>query len=260
MKKWRLLDLEIFNAFTNMACDEVIYNARISDEVSNTIRFYRWEPSAVSIGKNQSVSAEVDVKACESLGVDVVRRITGGGAVYHDRDGEITYSIVVKQDEGGIPFDVDGSFRKLCQGIIYALSQIGLKAEHGVHHCPSIFVKNRKISGNAQARSKGVILQHGTILLDYDPELMYTVLRVREGIKKDKVVQSVFQKVTTIKEEVSTSRTGFKMEVVKDYLIEGFKKSFDVDFEVGDLTSSEREELPASVKKFSSREWLYRIE
>ncbi|MHC1591226.1 MAG: lipoate--protein ligase family protein, partial [Candidatus Helarchaeales archaeon] len=172
MKKWRLIELETHDAFTNMAIDEVIFNARIQDEVPNTIRFYRWKPSAVSIGKNQSLSAEVNLAACEELGIDVVRRITGGGAVYHDYEGEITYSIIAREGEE-VPSDIDESFRKLCKGIILALQKLGLEAEHGVFHCPSIFVKNRKISGNAQARRKGVVLQHGTILLDYDPSLMY---------------------------------------------------------------------------------------
>ena len=257
MNKWRFLDLETYDGFTNMAIDEVIFKARINDEVPNTIRFFRWKPSTVTIGRHQSLSAEVDVDACKRLGIDVVRRITGGGAVYHDYQGEITYSVIAKQDEEQIPADVDESFMKLCQGIIFALSKLGLEASHGKVHCPSIFVNNRKISGNAQARSKGVVLQHGTILLEYDPDLMYTVLRVREGTKKEKVVQSVYQNVTTVHQELGENP---KMEVIKGYLVEGFEKAFDIDFQVGELTDFEQDRLQASVEKFSSKKWLYRIE
>ena len=163
-------------------------------------------------------------------------------------------------EKGEVGFlTIDESFVKLCQGIIFALSKLGLNAEHGVHHCPSIFVKQRKISGNAQVRRKGVILQHGTILLDYNPDLMYSVLRVREGIKKEKVVRSVYQKVTTIKQELPDLRD-IKMDLVKDYLIEGFRTAFKVDFEVGDLIPSEHAQLNASIEKFRSKEWQNRIE
>ncbi|MHA1143771.1 MAG: lipoate--protein ligase family protein [Candidatus Helarchaeota archaeon] len=258
MNKWRLIDLSTHDAFTNMAIDEVIFNARIQDEVPNTIRFYRWKPSAVSIGRNQSVAVEVDVDACKSLGIDIVRRITGGGAVYHDYEGEITYSIIAREGEG-IPKDIDESFRKLCRGIILALRKLGLEAEHGVFHCPSIFVKNRKISGNAQVRKKGVILQHGTILFDYDPSLMYSVLKVRDGVKKEKVVRSVYQKVTTIKQEIS-DKSKIKMDLVKKYLVDGFQEAFNVSFEVGNLEVFEKNRLHQSIEKFSSKKWLYRIE
>ena len=92
MTTWRLLKLKVNDAFANMAIDEAIVNARVEGLVSNTIRFYQWEPSAISIGRFQDVFNEVQVETCRRLGVDIVRRISGGGTVYHDVEGEITYS------------------------------------------------------------------------------------------------------------------------------------------------------------------------
>ena len=91
MDTWRLLSLETNNAFMNMAIDEAILTARIDGKVPNTLRFYRWQPSAVSIGKNQIPDVELYLDACKQQGVDVVRRISGGGTVYHDFEGEVTY-------------------------------------------------------------------------------------------------------------------------------------------------------------------------
>ena len=106
MTNWRLINLATHDAFSNMAIDEAILNARLRNEVPNTLRFYRWKPSTVSIGKNQSISTEANIYECEKAGVDIVRRITGGGAVYHDYEGEITYSIIVKQEKD-IPFETE---------------------------------------------------------------------------------------------------------------------------------------------------------
>ncbi|MFX0132563.1 MAG: biotin/lipoate A/B protein ligase family protein [Candidatus Hodarchaeota archaeon] len=256
MDKWRLIDLDTYDGYTNMAIDEAILNARIENKVPNTLRFYRWFPSTCSIGKNQSISNEVDLNACKELGFKIVRRISGGGAVFHDYNGEITYSIIANQTDL-IPRNIDESFRKLCQGIIIALSKIGLKAYHGKSHCPSIFVNNRKISGNAQTRRKNVILQHGTILLDYDPELMYTVLLVREGHKREKVISSVFQKVTTIKEEIKKS---IKINQIKEFLIEGYKEVFGDNFQRGILTDYELEMAKKlRNEKYLTDEWNFKI-
>ena len=256
MSDWRLINLATNDAFSNMAIDEAILNARLRNEVPNTLRFYRWNPSAVSIGKNQSISAEANIEECNKADIDIVRRITGGGAVYHDYKGEITYSIIVKQEKD-IPFETDLSYIKLCKGIIIALSKIGLNAYHGKHHCPSIFIDKRKISGNAQSRRGGIILQHGTILSDYDPELMYTYLRVREGIKKEKVVHSVYQKVTTIKNELDTAINYDEFEKI---LIESFEEAFKTKFKIEELTNSEKDEVKRLKKeKFMKKEWNFKI-
>jgi len=101
MQTWRLIPLETNNAFMNMAIDEAILIARTAEKVPNTLRLYRWQPSTVSVGKNQNSDAEVYLDACKALGIDVIRRISGGGAVYHDFEGEVTYSIIAKTSDMG---------------------------------------------------------------------------------------------------------------------------------------------------------------
>ncbi|MHA1248848.1 MAG: lipoate--protein ligase family protein [Candidatus Helarchaeota archaeon] len=253
--KWRLIDLETYNAYWNMAIDEAILEARIADLVPNTFRLYRWKPSAVSIGRHQSMRDEVDIENCKKLNVDYVRRISGGGAVYHDYYGEITYSIVAKESD--LPRDIDESFKILCKGIINTLGKFGLEAMHGKFHCPSIFVGNRKISGNAQARRKGVILQHGTILLDYNPELMYTVLKVKRPDFKPKLVKSVYQKITTIKNEINEIPD---IEKFKRSLIEGYEKAFNIKFPPAQKLLSEEMKIAQELveTKYSTDEWNFK--
>ena len=179
MKDWRLIPLEVKDGYWNMALDEATLEHVIGKKSSFTLRFYKWDPSTVSIGRNQSLSAEVEMNVAKNSGYNVVRRITGGGAVFHDREREITYSIVCS-----IKFleDLDAhttleQFEIIETGIVNGLRFYGLNPEKGVIHCPAIFLDGKKFSGNAQVRRKGYILQHGTILLDLNPEMMYSVLK-----------------------------------------------------------------------------------
>src|SRR3989337_1298006 len=99
MTAWRLTKLEVNDAFTNMAVDEAIVNARIENHAPNTLRLYQWKPSAVSVGRFQDISNEVHADNCRQHGVNIVRRLTGGGTGYHDSQGEITYSLIAKEED-----------------------------------------------------------------------------------------------------------------------------------------------------------------
>ena len=182
MGVWRLLKLEMGDAFTNMAVDEAIMRARIENSTPNTLRFYRWNPSAVSIGRFQNLINEVHVENCRAHNVDIVRRITGGGAVYHDSQGEITYSVIAKTtDLGCADLDMLSAYQKICSGLNEAVRILGAKAEFrppDPKRCPNLTIKGRKFSGNAQSCKKGILLQHGTFLLDIDHEKMFTFLKV----------------------------------------------------------------------------------
>ncbi|MFX1487821.1 MAG: biotin/lipoate A/B protein ligase family protein, partial [Promethearchaeota archaeon] len=94
MKMWRYIPIEVGTGFWNMALDEALLELAIDKKSPNTLRFYKWKPSTASIGRNQSLSNEIDVEYSKKKGFSIVRRITGGGAVFHDEKREITYSII----------------------------------------------------------------------------------------------------------------------------------------------------------------------
>ena len=204
MKAWRFIPLEIRNGYWNMALDEAILRAVIEKKSPNTLRFYKWSPSTASIGRNQSLSTEIDLEYADKKGFNVVRRITGGGAVFHDENREITYSIVcpIKFLEDLNAKNVSQQFEIITQGIVTGLTNYGLRPKKGVIHCPAIFLDGKKFSGNAQTRKKGYILQHGTILLDIEPDRMYSVLTPPENVSKSKMVQSVRAKCMGIKDQL----------------------------------------------------------
>lgn len=241
MGAWRLLKSESGDAFTNMAVDEAIMRTRIEDRVPNTLRFYRWNPSAVSIGRFQNINNEVHIKNCRDHGVDIVRRITGGGAVYHDSHGEITYSVVAKTGElGCADLDMLSAYQKICSGINEAVKILGAKAEFqppDPKRCPNLTIRGRKISGNAQSCKKGVLLQHGTFLLDIDHKKMFTFLKVPWAKTLDDVLEVSKRKLTSARQELESQ---FTTEGAYQALVKGFEKALKVRLGEEELTDYER--------------------
>src|SRR4030042_4471409 len=225
MTGWRLLRLETHNAFMNMAIDEAMLASRITGAIPNTIRFYRWNPSAVSIGKFQNIHNEIQLDNCKKLGVDVARRMTGGGTVYHDAGDEITYCVVAgKQDLNS--GDITAVYSKVYSGLVEALRVLGVTADFNEGNqktCPNLTVKGKKISGSAQAHKGGVVLQHGTLLLDVDLERMFTLLRVPWAETCMQVANIAKGRITPLKEELGKKPS---VEDVENALIKGFRTPF----------------------------------
>ncbi|UCC32942.1 MAG: lipoate--protein ligase family protein [Candidatus Bathyarchaeota archaeon] len=258
MGAWRLLKLETRNAFMNMAFDEAVFKARIAGMVPNTLRFYRWKPSAVSIGRFQRAPEEVHVENCRRLGVDIVRRITGGGAVYHDYEGEITYSVVVSEKDVGSR-NVISAYNMICRGLIEAAKILGVRADFNPgdpEQCPNITIDRRKFSGSAQLHRKGVLLQHGTFLVQTDLKKMFTFLNVPWARSLEDVLRVAEKKLTSIEGELQSSISN---EEAHEALIRGFQKALNTELVKGDITDHEEglaEEL--CKEKYAGDAWNFR--
>ncbi|MFQ6074180.1 MAG: biotin/lipoate A/B protein ligase family protein [Candidatus Bathyarchaeia archaeon] len=256
MTVWRLLKLETNDAFTNMAIDEAITTARINGLVPNTLRFYRWNPSAVSIGRFQKVFNEVHVENCRSHGVDIVRRITGGGTVYHDSEGEITYSVVVKEDDLGTK-DVVVAYNTISNGLIEAAKILGVNANFNPgdpRNCPNIAIDGKKISGSAQFHKGGVLLQHGTFLLDVDLTKMFTFLKVPWAKTITDVICVAKERITSIRQELASD---ISVEEAYQALIKGFQKSFNIHFKGEETLTVYERKLAEKLRKerYTIDEW-----
>jgi lipoate-protein ligase A len=259
MSVWRLIPLDVNNGFWNMAFDEAILEAVIAKKSQNTIRFYKWNPSTVSIGRNQSLSEEVNIEVAQRKGFNIVRRITGGGAVFHDQYREITYSLIcsIKFLERLNAYKVLEQFELIEMGIISALSYYGLNPEKGIIHCPAIFLEGKKFSGNAQIRRKNYILQHGTILLDIDAELMYSVLKAPYNVSKSRMVKSVYSKCIGVKEKINN----YEEPPFLKALTKGFEHELKITLEENSFTEFERDLAKKLVKnKYSNPKWLHKYD
>jgi len=257
MNTWRLLKSESNDAFMNMAIDEAILHARIAGKVLNTLRFFRWQPSAVSIGRFQQVQKEVNVENCKKHGINIVRRISGGGAVYHDYNEEITYSVTVSTHDLGTN-DVFAAYDLICNGLIEAIKILGINADFNPgnpKNCPNITVNKRKISGSAQSHRSGVLLQHGTLLMDVDLKKMFSFLNVPWAKTCIEVMNVAEKKITSVKQEL-----GLSVSIKEAYraLVEGFEKALEISLKKGDLTSYERRLAEKLCKeKYLTDEWNF---
>jgi len=256
MNTWRLLPLKTNNAFMNMAVDEAILSARITGKVPNTLRFYRWQPSAVSIGKNQNPEAEVYLDACRQLGVDLVRRSSGGGAVYHDYEGEVTYSVTAKTETLGTT-DITFVYAKIYEAIKDALRLLGITADFSTgdaKNCPNMTVGGKKISGSSQTNTRGVVLQHGTILRNVDLTKMFQLLKLKNATC-GQAADIAKRKITSIQRELGHE---VSPDTIANALKQGFKAALKIQVENGELTHYEVDLASKLYKeKYSKREWNF---
>ena len=180
MVPWRFIDSGPLNGAANMAVDEALL-ASFEPEVSRPIlRIYSWEPPALSLGRFQKACDVLNRERCGRARVPVVRRITGGGVIYHA--GEITYSLVCTPLHVPSAASIRESFRVLTSFLIHFYERLGLDARYAVEHFPAgtklgertgfcfsgkesydIIIDGKKIGGNAQRRLRKVIFQHGSI-------------------------------------------------------------------------------------------------
>jgi lipoate-protein ligase A len=263
MNTWRIIKLETHNAFMNMAIDEAILHERVNKKVPNTLRFYRWKPSAVSIGRFQKTLNEVNVENCSKLGIDIVRRISGGGTVFHDSEGEVTYSVVAKIEDMGSK-DIAEVYSKVYAAISEALRMIGITADYSPgdsKNCPNLTVNGKKISGSAQANKSGIVLQHGTLLLNVDLPRMFTLLRVPWANSCMQVVNVAKRKITSATGELGHSVTP---ETAANAIAHGFTVALNmqvvenVQSVAGELTHQEQELAEKLYKeKYSNKEWNF---
>jgi lipoate-protein ligase A len=253
---WRLLDSEItYDAAQNLAIEEAILHAKIKGFIPPTIRFWR-NRRAVIVGYSQNVYAEVNLDVCAREGIQVVKRFSGGGTVYHDL-GNLNYTIIIDAVDPLVRgLDIEKSYRVLCSGIVQGLKNLGFTSDEISIISPgSILIRGKKVSGSAQLRSRNVILHHGTLLVNSDLNVLKRVLAVYDE-KLRKNCSSAFSPTTKISDEL-----GRKVDIseIKRMLIKGFEESFRVNLEVGEITRREEEFASKIYREKYSRDGGYLI-
>ncbi len=253
MQEWRLLEVDApDSAAMNLAVDEAIFVVMAKRAVPPTLRLWR-NNGAVVIGRYQNVAAEVNLDLCRERGIQVVRRFSGGGAVYHDL-GNLNYSIAIKADHPMLKgLSIAETFEVFSSGVARGLEQLGLNA---VFDPPSdLLLGNKKVSGNAQSRRKGVIFHHGTVLVHSDLDLLVKVLEApkQNAEAEGKGVPSRKRPVVNLEEAL-----GRKVGIaeVKGALRCGFEEVFAVKLVSGVLSPDERKNAERLCReKYSRNEW-----
>ena len=266
MENWRLVINEPFTGAMNMAVDEAIMTAVNRGMAPPTIRFYQWNPPAISLGYFQSLEKEVDLKVCRDAGIDVVRRLTGGRAVLHHH--ELTYSLIAPEDNEKVSGSVLKSYLKISGGLVSGLSELGViaKLSEGKQRsevdsaacfdAPSWYemvVDGKKLIGSAQTRRSGCLLQHGSVLVKLDKDLLFSILNFPDDKLRDRA-KAYFRTKATCLEEVLGRSPGF------EELCQSFKRGFEAKLVINlreqGLSSEElalAQEL--NINKYGKAEW-----
>lgn len=261
---WRLLNTVESNGAMNMAIDEAILRGVADGSSPPTLRFFAWQPACLSLGQAQS-SDDVDFDACASLGVDVVRRPTGGRAILHT--DELTYSVTASADDPHVNGGIVESYRRLSDGLLAGLQRLGLPVQQVERpdvrdsdqgpvcfESPSnyeIVFDGHKLIGSAQVRKSGVVLQHGSLPLVGDIARICEVLRAKpdpEHVRSRAItVERVLDRIVTYDE-------------VLQAMAHGFASALNLQLEPRELSEQERacaEEICR--EKYACDDWTRRI-
>lgn len=227
----------------NLAIEE--YALKNLDINETYLLFYINEPSII-IGKNQNTIEEINTEYVEGNGIHVVRRLSGGGAVYHDL-GNLNFSFITKDD--GESFH---NFRKFTEPVVDALRKLGVNAELSGRN--DLTVEGRKISGNAQFSTKGRMFSHGTLMLDSEIDSVVSALKVKKDKIESKGIKSIRSRVANISEFLNEKIT---IEEFRALLLENIFGGKD-QIEEYVLTDEDWEKIhQLSKERYQNWDWNY---
>ena len=235
MQKFLFLTHDNTDAYFNLASEEYLLKQ------TDGFYIYLWiNDRAVIVGTNQNTIEEVNLSYTESAGIKVVRRLTGGGTVYHDK-GNLCYTIIAPYDAN------EDNYRKFTEPVISYLNSLGVKAEFSGRN--DITIDGKKISGNAQTVYKKRIMHHGTILFDTDGTELARTLNPSKLKMQSKGIKSVRARVTNVIDHL-------KEKITIEQFKKGLKERFLKDCESYEFTDNDKKAIKKLVdEKYSTYEW-----
>src|SRR5438105_5171202 len=245
---YRFIDTQVQDAAMNMAIDEAVHTHHLRGDVPPTLRVFRWVQPSISLGRFQSLEREIDSDRCRQLGVALVRRPTGGRAVYHR--GEFTYSIVTGKRDG-VPAGVVAAYAYLAQGLIAALHSLGVPAvlsDERVSKQPSAacFASSTqadltsggfKLVGSAQVWKDDALLQQGSLPLDDRASEFFSMLRFPDESAREEALALYREKTSPLHSFIPDASWDDAANAFRS----GFSTALQVTFMEVQLSSSEWE-------------------
>ena len=246
MNTWRFLDTGAMSGALNMAVDQAILGLHANGKSPPTLRLYQWSPPAVSLGFCQK-RHNLDLAACRRLGIEVVRRPSGGRAVLHL--GDLTYAVTAGTAEG-IPSAVTAAYRLICDGLLRGFRRLGIEARMGRGVIKpsqqdicflrgtlgSIVYQERKFVGSAQTWHSSSMLQHGSIILVPQIEALVS-LWPRSADSPAELRAKLEGRIISLQEILGQLP---EIKEVKAAIREGIAQALGIRFDPGELTPEER--------------------
>ncbi len=245
MKTWRLLSPVTCPGALNMAIDQAILMLHAERKSPPTLRFYQWNPPAISLGHFQKHHG-LDLDVCRRLGVEIVRRPTGGRAVLHW--GDLTYALIAGARDG-MPARLDAAYQLICQGLLAGLRDLGIEAELGRDSSRAqqpeicflrqaigdIVHQGKKIVGNAQTWLSSSLMQHGSIIIDPQIDRLVQLWGSNHD-SSERLRVKLEARLSSLKDILGD---GIKVEVLSAAIQEGMSQVLGVSFEIGELSREE---------------------
>jgi lipoate-protein ligase A len=232
VKPFRVLDTGVIEGRLNIAIGQALVESRQAGKSPDTLRFLRFPPTAL-IGRHQALKQEIDLDYCRRNDIGVVRRITGGGAIYLD-PGQLGWELVFNRATLGIS-SLAGLAQEICSAVASGLSSLGIAARYRPRN--DIEVDGRKISGTGGFFDQDTLFYQGTVLVDMNPEVMVAALRVPQAKLAKRNLESAAQRIVTLKELLGDEAPG--LDRVREALAGGLADWFGLDLQPGELGQSE---------------------
>ena len=253
METWRLLDTGARSASENMALDEVLLELKAEGRIPHTLRFLQFSNPTVLVGHHQSVEEEVRLDYCQKKGIEINRRLTGGGALYWGRQ-ELGWEIYISKTDHRIPSRIEDLYKRMGEAAAIGLQRLGVRAHFRPRN--DIEIQGRKISGTGGTELSGAILFQGTVLVDFDVDEMLRALRIPTEKLQDKEIESVKERVTCLKWELGRPPSPLQ---IKAAFIQGFSEAFGITFDYKPLTLEEEDLLQKKLPYFSSPDYIFKV-
>jgi len=250
MKPWRLLDTPPMSAADNMALDDTLLEIKGEGRAPDTLHFLQFFPRAVLVGYHQALQEEVRLSYCRENGIDINRRITGGGALFFD-ENQVGWEVIADKSFFNVTIPNQKLFRQLCEPVVTALKQFGLDATFRPRN--DIEINGRKISGTGGTESNEAFLFQGTMLVDFDVDTMIKCLRIPVEKLKAKEIDSIKERVTCLNWELGRTPG---IDEIKNAICHGFAGHLDVELVPGGLTDEEQALFEEKRKAYRSAEWF----
>lgn len=252
METWRFVDTGARSAAENMALDEVFLELMAYQKIPPTLRFLKFSNPSVLVGHHQSVEEEVRIDYCQQKGIEINRRLTGGGAIYWGKK-EMGWELYISKKDLRIPKRIEDLYQKMGQISANCFRRLGIHASFRPRN--DVEVNGRKISGMGGTELSGAILFQGTILVDFDVDEMLRSLRIPTEKLQDKEIESVKERVSCLKWELGKVPLE---STIKESFLKGFAEAFGVRFDEKPITDEERSLLKEKIKYYSSREYIFK--
>lgn len=233
-KSFRVIDTGIRGGRANIAFDQALIDAHKARRIPDTIRFLRFRPSAL-VGMHQILSHEVRLDYCRSKGIEIGRRITGGGGLYLD-EGQIGWELVFGRSSLGA-MDLTETTRRICESVALGLNKLGVPARYRPRN--DIDVDGRKISGTGGFFDGDTLFYQGTLLIDFDPEQMIAALKVPVEKLAKRDLASARQRVVSMREILGDHLPD--LATIQQALLDGLAEGLGIVPQWGEVSMHEEE-------------------